>query len=85
MKVINFAILGCGKIGLRHADKMRSTEGIKLVAVCDIIPERAKNLGDTHKCCYYTSLSEMLKEEKIDFINICTPSGFHAKHSIECL
>lgn len=85
MRTVNFAILGCGKIGTRHADKMQGTDGIKLVAVCDILPGKAKTLGGKHVCRFYTNLDEMLKDPEIDFINICTPSGLHAEHSIACL
>ena len=85
MKTVNFAILGCGKIGTRHADKINSTDYVRLTAVCDIIPERAKSLAEKHVCKYYTNLQDLLRDDNVDFINICTPSGLHARHSIECL
>lgn len=85
MKTVNFAILGCGKIGTRHADKIKSTDYVKLVAVCDIVPEKAQALGEKHVCRYYSTLKEMLQDPEIDVINICTPSGLHAPHSITCL
>jgi predicted dehydrogenase len=85
MKTVNFAILGCGKIGTRHADKLKNTDYVRLSAVCDIIPERARVLGEKHVCKHYCSLDEMLKDDEIDFINICTPSGLHAEHTIVCL
>lgn len=85
MKTINFAILGCGRIGTRHAAKLHSTDDVNLVAVCDIIPERAENLANEYGCRSYTALEDMLKDSEIDFVNICTPSGMHAPHSVECL
>lgn len=85
MKTVNFAILGCGKIGTRHSEKMRSVDYVRLVAVCDISRKKAKSLGEKHVCKSYHSLKEMLKDPEIDFVNICTPSGLHAKHSIICL
>lgn len=85
MKTVNFAILGCGKIGSRHAEKIKKTDYIRLAAVCDIIPERAEALAEKFVCKAYTDLEEMLKDPEIDFINICTPSGMHPEHSIICL
>lgn len=85
MKTVNFAILGCGNIGSRHADKIKDTDYIKLVAVCDVIKEKADDLAQKHVVKAYYSLDELLKDNSIDFINICTPSGFHAQHSITCL
>jgi predicted dehydrogenase len=85
MKTLNFAILGCGKIGTKHAEKMRGVDYVKLVAVCDIVPERAKMLAEKHVCKSYTKLEDLLKDPEIDFVNICTPSGLHPKHSIQAL
>ena len=85
MKTLNFAILGCGKIGTKHAEKMRGVDYVKLVAVCDIIPERAKALAEKHVCKSYTKIEDLLADPEIDFVNICTPSGLHPRHSIQSL
>ncbi|MBI4032671.1 Gfo/Idh/MocA family oxidoreductase [Candidatus Berkelbacteria bacterium] len=85
MKTVNFAILGCGKIGTRHAEKMRGLDYVRLVAVCDVVPERANELALRHVCRAYTSLDELLKDPEVDFVNICTPSGLHPEHAITSL
>jgi len=85
MKTVNFAILGCGKIGTRHADKIKGVDYVKLAAVCDIIPERAKELGEKHVCKWYSKLEDLLKDPDVDFVNICTPSGLHPTHAIQAL
>jgi len=85
MKTVHFAILGCGKIGTRHAEKMRSVDYVRLNAVCDIVGEKADILSEKHVCRSYHSIEQMLKDPDIDFVNICTPSGLHAQHSIMCL
>ena len=41
MEKIKFGIVGCGKIGARHAEHIFKNERAELVAVCDIIKERA--------------------------------------------
>lgn len=33
----------------------------------------------------YTNYREMLEKEDIDVVSICTESGYHAKHAIDCL
>ncbi len=85
MKSVNFGIVGCGKIGTRHAEKMKDEKNIHLQAVCDIVLGKAKKLGEKHECNYYGDITSLLKDPKIDFVNICTPSGLHAKHSIASL
>lgn len=85
MKTVNFAILGCGKIGTRHAEKLKNIDYVRLAAVCDILPERAKELAEKQVCRAYTDLNELLKDRRVDVVNICTPSGLHANHAIVSL
>src|ERR1700754_1841768 len=84
MSLINFAIIGCGRIAQRHAEHI-SKRG-KLVAVCDIVPERANALAGQYGATPYYSLDVLLESEKnIDVAAICTPNGLHAAQSIMCL
>lgn len=85
MKTVNFAILGCGKIGTRHAEKLKNIDYVRLAAVCDIIPAKAQDLAEKHVCRPYSDINELVKDPSIDFVNICTPSGLHAEHTITCL
>jgi UDP-N-acetyl-2-amino-2-deoxyglucuronate dehydrogenase len=78
---LQFAIIGCGKIAPRHAREI-SRIG-RLVAVCDIIPERADELASAHNAKAYYKLEELLADNPgIDIISVCTPNGLHAEHSI---
>jgi UDP-N-acetyl-2-amino-2-deoxyglucuronate dehydrogenase len=82
--MINFAIVGCGRIAQRHAEHI-SKSG-KLIAICDIDSERANALASTYGSMAYTDFSEMLKQESIiDVVAVCSPNGLHAIHSIEAL
>jgi predicted dehydrogenase len=83
-KKYGFAIIGAGVIGKHHAEKLQRIEQAELVAVCDIIPERAKELAEKYDCDAYTDLNEMLKRLDIDIVNVCTPSGMHGDHTIAC-
>ncbi|HSK11560.1 MAG TPA: Gfo/Idh/MocA family oxidoreductase, partial [Phnomibacter sp.] len=79
-----FGLLGCGRIGTRHAGHIVD-HGV-LGAVCDIDKEKADDLAAKYKVKAYYSLSDMLAGEKdIDVISICTPNGLHAAHSIASL
>jgi predicted dehydrogenase len=85
MKTVRFGILGCGKIGTRHAAKLQQVDGAKLVAVCDIVPERAEALAKQYGARAYTTPEDFLNDAEIDFVNVCTPSGLHAEHAIAAL
>ena len=84
MKKIRFALIGCGKIGWRHAGHILNY-GV-LVAVCDIVEEKANLIGNKYSAKVYKSLEELLSVEKdLDIVSICTPNGLHATHSITSL
>ena len=82
--MINFAIVGCGRIAQRHAEHI-SKRG-KLIAVCDVVAEKANAMAESYAAVSYTDYTEMLKNETtIDVVAVCSPNGLHAIHSIEAL
>lgn len=81
---MNFSLIGCGRIGERHA-KHISNNG-KLVAVCDIVKERADKIAKEYHSNAYTDLNEMFRvHPEIDVVAVCTPNGLHAAHTIAAL
>jgi len=81
---MNFAIIGCGNIGKRHAEQIQAVG--KLVAVCDIVQEKAEDLGKKYNAAAFNSIDELLAVTKdLDVVCICTPNGLHALHSIMSL
>lgn len=85
MKKINFALIGCGRIAQRHAEHINNNGN--LVAVCDIVQEKADALGSKYGVIAYTKIEDMLSNEElaIDVVAICSPNGFHAEHSVSSL
>jgi len=79
-----FAIIGCGRIAQRHAEHINNFG--KLIAVCDIVLEKANDLANLYNAKSYSDIDEMLNSENdIDVISICSPNGLHAEHSIKSL
>jgi len=84
MSKVKFAIVGCGRIGIRHAEHIHLTGQLK--AVCDIDKSKAKSIGEKYGAVVYNDLDDLLKAEKeVDVISICTPNGLHAEHAIKAL
>jgi UDP-N-acetyl-2-amino-2-deoxyglucuronate dehydrogenase len=76
--MINFAIVGMGFIANKHIDAIQNAEGANLYAICDSNPDRLE--VDLPNVKRYTDLQQMLSENKeIDVVNICVPSGLHAR------
>jgi UDP-N-acetyl-2-amino-2-deoxyglucuronate dehydrogenase len=79
--MINFAIIGCGRIAQRHAEHINKFG--KLVAVCDIVNDKADTLAKQYNATPYYDIETLLQNEKtIDVVSICSPNGLHAQHSI---
>ena len=82
------ALLGCGRIAnKRHAPLLSSglVEGAELVAVCDIVREKAQATGDQYEVPWYTDGDEMMRDANPDILTICTPSGMHFAHAMHFL
>ena len=83
---LGFALVGCGRIAVKHAQLLGGGEipGARLVAVCDIIPERAQALGEKHGVPHFTDMHEMMEARDADIHVVCvlTESGRHAEHTI---
>ncbi len=82
--MINFAIIGCGRIAQRHAEHIANIG--KLVAVCDVDSNKAKDLAAKYPgCVFYADMAEMLAlHPEVHLVSICTPNGLHASQTIAC-
>ncbi|MDC1320352.1 Gfo/Idh/MocA family oxidoreductase [Flavobacteriaceae bacterium] len=84
MKKLKIIIIGCGRIGNRHAKHIKTY--CELVAVCDVIKEKADSLGKEYNTSVFYSIEKLLNSNiECDVIAVCTPNGLHAKHSIMSL
>ena len=79
---IRIALAGCGRISRNHFEAIEKVNGLELVAVCDIIPERAREAGERNAVASFESFDEMLSSVQSDAVALCTPSGLHPKHGI---
>jgi len=81
---VSFLLVGCGKIGQRHA-ALISTQA-KLLAVCDIDLPKASALATNFGVEYFADFNTMLlAHPKAGVVVICTPNGLHAAQSISAL
>lgn len=87
------AVIGCGKIGselsvdpflkgdvFTHAEAYISCAKTELAAICDLDPARldaATNLWGTKAT--YSSAADLVANEKLDILSICTPTQTHGE------
>lgn len=78
-----FGIIGCGRIAPKHAESIIAIPEAELVAVCDIIPQKAEEFARLYNAQPYLDYKELLQRDDIDIVTIATPSGNHAEIGIE--
>ena len=82
---LKFALVGCGRIAKRHSELLGNSQidGASLVAVCDLVAEKAKMIAEQFGIPFYTDMHQMLEQEAIDVIIVLTESGNHANTVIQ--
>ena len=77
--VVGFGIVGCGMIADFHAQALRSIAGARLIGVTDVNFAGAQIFAEKHGVLAYKTYEDMLKDDAVGAVCICTPSGYHAE------
>lgn len=79
------ALVGCGDISALHLDAIAATEGVELVAVCDVDRARREAAGERWGVPAVADFETMLDEHRPDAVHVCTPHHLHAPMAIAAL
>ena len=72
-KQLKVGVVGMRGIGMQHLDCHSKDELSNLVAVCDVVKERADQAAEKHGVKAYYSLTDMLKHEPdLDIVDVTT-------------
>ena len=85
---LRVAFIGTGGICVKHLDAYSRLPEFEVVASCDIKPERNAwfvQQPGMQNVRTYLDYNEMLKKEKLDVVDVCTPNGVHAEATIAAL
>jgi UDP-N-acetylglucosamine 3-dehydrogenase len=83
MSKIKVAVIGCGSIAeKRHIPEYANNSNVEFVAFCDPVIERAELYAKEYGGKAYSSYEDMLKNEKVDAVSVCTPNYLHEHASI---
>jgi predicted dehydrogenase len=85
MEMIKVGIIGCGRVAYHHARVIQSHPYFELIAVCDVIIEKAEEMAKSFHCSEFTDYKEMLKKKELNIVVLCTPSGMHFEHAMDIL
>ena len=86
-KIFNVALVGCGTISDNHLTALTNTPGVKVVALCDKISDKANSKKEKYAldCDVYTDYYEMINTVALDAVHIATPHFLHAPMTIAAL
>jgi predicted dehydrogenase len=73
--LIRTAVIGVGYLGRFHAQKYAQMEGVDLVGVVDLSPERAQNVAKEVGTRAYTDIHEITG--KVDAASVVVPTIYH--------
>ncbi len=81
-KKLRIGSVGIGGMGNGHLSAHVNNKRVKIVALCDLIPEKCEQAIERHKLDpkthIYTDFREMIDKEKLDAVDIATPNDFHS-------
>ena len=79
-------IIGCGQIAkIRHVPELAESKDAELAGFYDYVPEHARSLANRYGGKVYDQYEEMLDDETIDGVVICTSNDSHGRISMEAL
>ena len=88
-KKLKAGIIGCGAIAVEKYHKaLTAIPEVETTSFCDIIPEKAEQLRELF-CASdgktYTDYKDLLKDDTIDVMHVCTPNRSHAPITVAAL
>lgn len=85
MAKIRVALIGLGGMGTCHYNAYSEVEDAQIVAVCDVRINELKDKLKNPDIALYDDIDKLLQNEKIDMVDIVTPSFLHAEMAVKCL
>lgn len=82
---LGIGIIGCGGVSEVHgADYMEFCDLCHIIGVCDVAPTRALGrMREWHASAVYDDYRNLLADDRIDVVSICTPHYLHAPMAID--
>jgi predicted dehydrogenase len=81
MEKIKVAVVGTGFIGPAHIEALRRNPNIEVATLCEVSEELAKEKAALLGIEKASLFEDMLKDEEIKVVHICTPNFLHYRQS----
>ncbi|MBU4485412.1 MAG: Gfo/Idh/MocA family oxidoreductase [Candidatus Delongbacteria bacterium] len=81
--MIKFGLVGCGRISDNHFKAIENIDSCQITCCCDIDLDKAKEKAEKYGIkAVYNDYRQMLGNENLDAVIVCTPSGIHPEIGI---
>jgi predicted dehydrogenase len=82
---IRLGVIGLGNMGAAHCKLLQTIPDLKLVAGCDVDPNRVQRIVDRYGCAGFADAHDLIAAEVCDAILIATPHFSHTTIGIDAL
>lgn len=76
---VKLGFVGCGGIAQTHFGILEKMEEVRIIAVCDVDPERAEAAARRFDANTHLNASHMLEVEQLDALYVCVPPFAHSE------
>ncbi len=80
---IRIGFIGVGGMANIHLPRLAKIEGVKIVSLCDVVPEKVEETARKYQAASYDDYRKMLDREDLDALYICLPPFAHKDIEIE--
>lgn len=88
-RIVKVGIIGCGGIANgKHMPSLKALPNVEMVAFCDLIVSKAEKAAEEYgseNAIVYSDYTQLLADETIEVVHVCTPNKSHAEISIAAM
>ncbi|HWR38211.1 MAG TPA: Gfo/Idh/MocA family oxidoreductase [Patescibacteria group bacterium] len=85
MNKMGFGLIGCGRISKNHLESIQAIPEAQLIAVSDNDKVALESAVQKYQCAGYENYQDLLANPDLQVVNICTPSGWHARMALDAM
>ncbi len=85
MKQLGVGVIGVGFWGQNHARVYKELKKTRLVGISDLDKSKAEIIAQKYQCIFFEKNDDLLNNEEIDAVSVCTPTSSHLKTSLQVI
>ena len=83
--MIKVGLIGCGFMGGMHSACYNVIDGVQVVAVADVRPEKAEEVAKLHGAQIFATGDDLIANADVDVVDICLPTYLHTAHAVAAM